>query len=75
MAIKVKGSFSAAELPEAGNLRLNLLVELTGDAPSPRVHRGSQRERKPGPKRKLEMPVLVDEIGNRGSEGAARPLG
>jgi hypothetical protein len=40
MAVKVKGSVRAAELPEAGNLRLNLFVELTGDAPSPRVHGG-----------------------------------
>ena len=38
MAIQMKGDVSAAELPEAGNLRLNLFVELTGDAPSPRVN-------------------------------------
>ena len=38
MAIQMKGDVSAAELPEAGNLRLNLFVELTGDAPSPRVY-------------------------------------
>ena len=40
MAVNVKGGFSAAELPEAGDLRLNLFLELTGDAPSPRVHGG-----------------------------------
>ena len=40
MAIQMKGDGSAAELPEAGNLRLNLFVELTGDAPPPRVHGG-----------------------------------
>ncbi len=50
MAVNVKRSVSAAELAEAGNLRLNLLVELVADSPSPRVHGRKQRERKPGPK-------------------------
>ena len=40
MAVQVKRDVSAAELPEAGNLPLNLFVELTGDASPPRVHGG-----------------------------------
>ena len=40
MAVKVQGGVSAAELQEAGNLRLNLFVELLGNAPSPRVYGG-----------------------------------
>ena len=40
MAINVKRSISAAELAEASYLRLNLFVELTGDAATPRVHGG-----------------------------------
>ena len=40
MAIKMKGDVSAAELAEAGNLRLNLLVELMADELSARVHGG-----------------------------------
>ena len=40
MAVNVKRSVCAAELPEAGNLRLYLFVELPSNAPSPRVHGG-----------------------------------
>ena len=38
MAVNVKRSVSATESAEAGNLSLNLLVELMADAPSPRMH-------------------------------------
>ncbi len=40
MTVNVKRGVSAAELVEAGNLCLHLLVELTGDALSPWVHGG-----------------------------------
>ena len=40
MAVNVKRSVNAAELAEEGNLCLNLLVELTGDSLSLRVHGG-----------------------------------
>ena len=40
MAVNVKRSVRAAELAEAGNLRLNLLVELMADELSARVHGG-----------------------------------
>ena len=40
MAVNMKWSVSTAELAEAGNLRLNLLVELMADALSARVHGG-----------------------------------
>ena len=40
MAVNMKRSVRAAEFAEAGNLRLNLFVELPGNAPSPGVHGG-----------------------------------
>ncbi len=40
MTINVKRGVSATELAEAGNLCLNLLVELTTDELAPWVHGG-----------------------------------
>ena len=38
MAVEVKGGVIAAKFPESANLSLDFLMELTGDALSPRVY-------------------------------------